>query len=763
MPREGLRPRTAQSTNTLNRFFSLQEDQPRISTGTAPTGFDSASGLQLSKHWTSEHLGLAGPSEYRGDGFFKRTYTDMVERVTKRHNTRSSARSGLQERADVSMGNTAGVANPSSQHGLHRTESSASSIHRAGRFFSHLRPRQRRNAVSVASGQTFSQAISRSSEEALRYHWTQLPITGSLQPGSGTAAKAAAQQANAHRQKKLSAKAMQRRADTPEDLMDVDSAYEADDNMSSDSEMGLKLGTCDHIESTFSRLPTFVDPIQHFPAEISLLIFSNLDEKSLRQSALVSKKWHELSENSAVWRHVYLRTHKRRPSNPAPYVQMGGLGLGEVGRPDQEWKKMAKARHLLEKRWAVGKPVAVYFNGHTDSVYCCQFDEEKLITGSRDRTIRIWDMNTFKCLKVIGGPASRPQPPLNDNRLDTVKDLTFADKPSLNGTSTGDAIYHVPSDYHSASILCLQYDHEIMVTGSSDNTCIVWNIKTFEPIQRLNQHSAGVLDVCIDERYIVSCSKDATICVWDRKSLQLIKILEGHRGPVNAVQLRGNLLVSASGDGKSKLWDMDQLCHIRDYESRDRGLAAVEFSDDGRYVLAGGNDQVIYKYDAQTADLLHTFKGHGGLVRSLYLDYANKRVLSGSYDQGIRVYDFNTGEDIAVYDNWTTSWILAAKSDYRRIVATSQDGRALMIDFGRKREKDGNFHEIGDIELLSGKPQTRKFPVQNHQPLLEREDSMSVMDIDRRFRENLQPSARTPEGRQHPLRTSSFPDQPVFH
>lgn len=261
MPREGLRPRTAQSTHTLNRFFSLQEDQPRISTGAAPTGFDSASGLQLSKHWTSEHLVSAGTSEFRGDGFFKRTYTDMVERVTKRHNTRSSVRSGLQERADLTMGsftgtmsNTTCVTTTSSQHGLQRSESSASSIYRAGRFFSHLKPRQRRNAVSVASGQTFNQTLSRSSEEVLRHHWTQLPITGSLQPGSGTAAKAAAQQANAHRQKKLSAKMMQRRADTPEDIMDVDSAYEADDNMSSDSEMGLKLGRCEHTEPTFLTL-----------------------------------------------------------------------------------------------------------------------------------------------------------------------------------------------------------------------------------------------------------------------------------------------------------------------------------------------------------------------------------------------------------------------------------------------------------------------------------------------------------------------------
>ena len=39
----------------------------------------------------------------------------------------------------------------------------------------------------------------------------------------------------------------------------------------------------------------------------------------------------------------------------------------------------------------------------------------------------------------------------------------------------------------------------------------------------------------------------------------------------------------------------------------------------------------------------------------------------------------------------TTSWILSAKADYRRIVATSQDRRVVIIDFGL---------ELPGIELL---------------------------------------------------------------
>lgn len=222
-----------------------------------------------------------------------------------------------------------------------------------------------------------------------------------------------------------------------------------------------------------------------------------------------------------------------------------------------------------------------------------------------------------------------------------------------------------------------------MVTGSSDHTCIVWDVKDdYKAIRRLEGHRSGVLDVCFNEKYIVSCSKDSTICVWDRHTGELLKKLLGHRGPVNAVQLRGNLVVSASGDAVAKLWNITSGLCIKEFPSRERGLACVEFSEDSRTILTGGNDEVIYHFDANTGELVNEMKGHSGLVRSLHFDSTNGRVISGSYDTSVKVFDFESGELSIDLPGWTTSWMLSAKSDYRRIVATSQDSRAVIMDFG---------------------------------------------------------------------------------
>ncbi|KAK5109184.1 hypothetical protein LTR62_007269 [Meristemomyces frigidus] len=443
------------------------------------------------------------------------------------------------------------------------------------------------------------------------------------------------------------------------------------------------------------------------PAELVLAIFEYFDAEELEAAQQVNERWNYWAHRQSVWRLAYLRRYGRKIySDPAP-ILVGGAGTGREGEPvNQRWEDMYAARVELDKNWRRGiekAGKAVYLSGHTDSVYCLQFDEEKIITGSRDRTIRVWDIDTYQCVRVIGGPDVIP--------IHGPKVLRTVDYPSfhlatasVNGTTYGSNIYHTPKYWHDASILCLQYDDEILVTGSSDSDLIIWDIKTYEPITRLKKHTGGVLDVALDAKHIVSCSKDSRIIIWNRKNFEYIGELTGHRGPVNAVQLRGNLLVSASGDGIARMWNIKQMVLVQEFTAKERGLAAVEFSEDMQSVLAGGNDHITYKFDVATKREVQQYVGHTQLVRSLWLDSANARVVSGSYDLDLRVYDFNTGAEIWRAEEWTTSWMLAAKSDYRKIVATSQDGRILVVDFGLRKGGLEDGQKIENIDLLRAKP-----------------------------------------------------------
>jgi F-box and WD-40 domain protein 1/11 len=291
-------------------------------------------------------------------------------------------------------------------------------------------------------------------------------------------------------------------------------------------------------------------------------------------------------------------------------------------------------------------------------------------------------MHTLECSLIIGPPDVINEP---DMLLDEDGNPThFASGSSENERSN----FSMPRStsfptHHMASILCLQYDDEILVTGSSDSTCIVYDVRAgYRPIRRLRHHTAAVLDLAFDDKHIVTCSKDFSICVWDRQTGDLIKQLRGHSGPVNAVQMRGNTIVSCSGDFRVKLWNIETGKNIREFTGHTKGLACSQFSEDGRYIASAGNDKAIRIWDANTGECLHEMRAHENLVRSLHIDSVSGRLVSGSYDTDIKVWDMETGHQLLDFPKWHASWVLSAKSDYRRIVSTGQDPKILIMDFG---------------------------------------------------------------------------------
>jgi len=55
------------------------------------------------------------------------------------------------------------------------------------------------------------------------------------------------------------------------------------------------------------------------------------------------------------------------------------------------------------------------------------------------------------------------------------------------------------------------------------------------------------------------------------------------------------------------------------------------------------------------------------------------------------VFDMESGRVLLEFPKWHSSWVLGAKSDYRRIISTGQDPKILIMDFGMN---------INGIEML---------------------------------------------------------------
>ncbi|KAF9928700.1 hypothetical protein FBU30_002171 [Linnemannia zychae] len=316
-----------------------------------------------------------------------------------------------------------------------------------------------------------------------------------------------------------------------------------------------------------------------------------------------------------------------------------------TGRAKINWKYLCMQRKLLEKNWSQGIHSARELPGHKEGIYCIQFDSYKIISGSRDTTIKIWDIRSGECVRTYPG--------------------------------------------HTASVLCLQYDETRIVSGSSDTSILVWDLESGRILQRLDGHVDSVLSVRFEKDIVVSCSKDRTVKIWEISTGQLLRTLRGHRAAVNAVQFspesaspspfRGSprLVVSASGDKTIKVWSFDTGECLRTLDGHARGIACIQF--EGNVVVSGSSDQSIKIWDLSTGSCLNTLTGHEGLVRTL--QFAGGRIISGSYDETIKVWDQESGRLLTDLGGRHSHRVFKLQFDDTKIVSCSQDQKIIIWDF----------------------------------------------------------------------------------
>lgn len=160
-----------------------------------------------------------------------------------------------------------------------------------------------------------------------------------------------------------------------------------------------------------------------------------------------------------------------------------------------DWMHLFRERTILDSRWARGEPRITRISGHADSVYCLELDARHLVTGARDRTIKIWDVRTGALRATLRAHAG------------SVLCVKY-DRMEMARMDSGNGIWEADEG------------DGLMVSGSSDCTVLVWDLRRLwracarssVPIDAgpelvrsaLRGHTGGVLDLRIDKRWIIS-------------------------------------------------------------------------------------------------------------------------------------------------------------------------------------------------------------------------------------------------------------------
>ncbi|KAG1881903.1 quinon protein alcohol dehydrogenase-like superfamily, partial [Suillus tomentosus] len=171
--------------------------------------------------------------------------------------------------------------------------------------------------------------------------------------------------------------------------------------------------------------------------------------------------------------------------------------------------------------------------GHTDAVLSVYWsrDGQRVLSGSLDGTARQWDVENGETILA----------PIKAGHY--LLAVIYSPDMSLFATGGGER----PWDY----------------TGTGDNKSAIkiWNVKTGELIATLEGHTDWVqcLAWTPDGKTLISGSHDFSIRTWNTSTWKQIALLEGHDHVVYSIAIspNGRILASASWDYTAQLWNLD--------------------------------------------------------------------------------------------------------------------------------------------------------------------------------------------------------------
>src|SRR5258706_537205 len=203
--------------------------------------------------------------------------------------------------------------------------------------------------------------------------------------------------------------------------------------------------------------------------------------------------------------------------------------------------------------------------GHAQfiSSVCYSPDGTRVVSGSEDKTIRIWDAEsgTVLGLPLMGHTdlvRSVAYSPDGRRIISGSEDYTIRIWDAETGTAVGN-----PLEGHAGAVNSIAYspDGRHIISGSYDSTIRIWDADNGTAVgSPLEGHADWVHSVAYspDGRHITSASDDHTIRIWDAENGTAVgSPLVGHAGPVCSVAYSPDRqrIASGSSDNTNRVWD----------------------------------------------------------------------------------------------------------------------------------------------------------------------------------------------------------------
>ena len=296
-----------------------------------------------------------------------------------------------------------------------------------------------------------------------------------------------------------------------------------------------------------------------------------------------------------------------------------------------------------------------FFVGHKDIVTCLAVspDGRFLVSGSKDRTVRIWDLESGLRKAVLEG------------HEDEVNSCTFSPNGQVVVSGSEDATLRlwdaqsgnelaVLKQSDPVTCLALSPDGRSLASTGEEQIIRLWNRETGSSKEiPTNLFYRAKRCVYLPDGSTLALSDEGhALYAWDMQHHEMRTLLEmdqnvgAQRLPISifAFSPDGSKVVVAHDlQDRMLIFDLatHDVIHILECGSElyTNPANTITYSPDGRWICAAGHNNILYFWDAATGALIGALEGHENAVMDVAFTPDNDYVLSGSADHTIRMWD----------------------------------------------------------------------------------------------------------------------------
>jgi WD40 repeat protein len=330
--------------------------------------------------------------------------------------------------------------------------------------------------------------------------------------------------------------------------------------------------------------------------------------------------------------------------------------------------------------------------GHTAIIKDIVFtpDGKQLVSAGDDKVIRIWDWRAGMTIRTIRGSVGRG---------DEGKIYAMALSPDgrwlavggrLSGTleeicairlyefATGNLVGLLKGHTDVVFGLAFSQDSKRLISGSGDNTAIIWDVESLRPVRRLEGHEDHVYAVAFtpDGLRAVTGSDDTTLRLWAVNDGRLIAEMKGHTkviGRALAISPSDSMIASGDATGAIRLWDGTTGRYLRTLANQGGRVGSLRFSLDGMWLLStcgygGGCNHTERVWMVASGKELGAYAKHDNIETAAAVSPDGNLAATGGGDGNVHVWDLKTGEGKRVLaGSGATNWTAGFSFDGQRI------------------------------------------------------------------------------------------------